>query len=253
MPTIAQIKAELKAKKIKGITGKNKAQLLAMLYPSKSPAVAPAPAPAPAHSESAKHDIFAKNITKPVEEAMEHLIKEVHSEKKIQPIIIRKTDISEIVNDFFEGSEEPNDDMTVYDATHYIDKLIKELKKSNGKFMAYGGSFYGGNGSAMEAIIDIVADVLAMVDKHHLIDIQKKDVYADDYEFGGDENKYDKYVKARLDIDEEMGQVVPEFFAEYTTSIKPMEGTDKEKLFYKNNLIKNLEEAQKQIQAYNFY
>lgn len=55
MPTIPEIKAELKTLGIKGTTGKNKAELMAMLESAKGsvpkrkrPQVAPAPAPVPA-------------------------------------------------------------------------------------------------------------------------------------------------------------------------------------------------------------
>lgn len=249
MPTVAEIKIELKAKKIKGITGKNKAQLLAMLEASKSPANTPKPIAS------------SPSLTKSLSDAMEHLIKEIHSEKKT-PIVVRKATIANIVKEAFDGSEEPGDDMRLYDATGYIDKLITELKKPKSKFMSYGGHNYGGEGSSMEAIIYIVSKVLNVIDTKNIVDIELKEVFSDDYAFKSDNRfseekydieKYNKYVKARLPIDEEMGYSVPEFFNEYTTTIKPMEGTDKEKLFYKNNLIKNLEETRKQIIDYDFY
>jgi hypothetical protein len=63
MPTVAEIKIELKAKKIKGISGKNKAQLLAMLEASKSPAES--------HTEVSYKTILDDAVTKYIKEMNE--------------------------------------------------------------------------------------------------------------------------------------------------------------------------------------
>lgn len=169
-------------------------------------------------------------------------------------IIVRTATIKKIVDDYFDSSEEPNDDMWLSDAREYIDKLIAELKKpKGGKFMAYGGSNYGGNGSAMGAVINIVKNVLKVVDTKNIVKIELQEVYQDNYAFKGDIKKYEKYVKARFPIEEDEGQSgVPEFFDEYTTTIKSMEGTEAEQLLYKQTLIKNLEETDNQIGMYEF-
>lgn len=85
MPTVKEIKAELKTLKIKGVTGKTKAQLVAMLpegncfkvaCKSKAPAPAPAPAPVPIKAPAPRR-VVATAVANPVRPVVRTIKKEM--------------------------------------------------------------------------------------------------------------------------------------------------------------------------------
>jgi hypothetical protein len=162
MPTVAEIKAELKRLKIKGVTGKKKAELLAML-PAEScmRAVAPKRSKAPARSPSPEpvsikaptpRKVVGRAVVTPARVAMKTIEKPAFVERKIPgkkikalpKLVIKKTEKKHkinniedalnkilILNGYDEDEGESDYEFMEGFEDQYADAVIEVMQKDN--------------------------------------------------------------------------------------------------------------------------
>ncbi len=259
MPTVPELKKELKALGVHGYSKKRKCELEAMVATAKSKPIVELNASikgldaAIKRKPAVKATPAVKKIETPTENPVKavekKMVEEIKAPKRpviVMPIIRRKVDavLDKVEKKLEENVEDSGDDGRIYpdDILRIIDvvKTGKPLKM-------YGYSLYGGQGSSTDLFVRIVNAVADAI-KPDALDIDMDDFDNDRVS----EKKWKQTIETLFpDNDYDESSFIPDDYTQYTIKANDMSATEKKQVIIALEVL--LEKLRKMYSAYYIY
>jgi hypothetical protein len=221
---------------------RTRAEIMAMARARKAAKAAPAPAKAPTMIERIKN----------LPPELQNIIRKM-----------AKPSYDKMVDDIVDKREEPRDDMDFGEAIeYYMDPLLKALGEGKGKFVSFGGSDYGGSGSALELVVAIVREVLKTIDVRNAVKIEQFNILPDDNQFRFvrgkkvpvevAEQRYADFMMARLPPRMGEREEAPEFGIGIQTIVSKPTGDKEKAAEYMQMLVKPMKAVREAMNRVQF-